>query len=82
MPAPPIAARAVKAPLRFSVGHADSDEDLLDLVEAELVAGSVVELRGPGRFVAGDHLHVLQESLVLKVDGDARRPEAVAANRR
>ena len=58
------------------------DHDSLHFIERNLVAGAVVELRRPRRFVGGNSLGVLDGAAVLEVGGDARGPERVAARRR
>ena len=47
----------------------------LDLIEADLVGGAVVELGGAGRLVGGDGLGVLDTAAVEQVGGDAGGPE-------
>lgn len=63
------------APLHFL------DHDPFDLVQADLVGGSVVELRCPRGFMRCDLLGVLECAAVLQVGGDAGPAERVAANR-
>ena len=43
----------------------------LDLVEADLVGGAIVEFGRPRRLVGRDLLGVLQRAAVLEVGGDA-----------
>ena len=68
-------------PGRIAVSSA-SDDDPFDLVEADGVAGSVVEFRRSGRLVAGDALGVLQPTAAVQVGGNPRGSKGVAAGRR
>jgi len=58
------------------------DGDAFDLVEADLVGRSVVELGCAWGLVGGDLLRVLQRTAVLEVGGDAGGAEGVAAEER
>lgn len=53
------------------------DCDALDLIEGNVVAGAVVELRCLRRFVVGDLLRMLQRAAVSPERGDAGGPERV-----
>ena len=57
-----------------------SNRDLLDLVEAHVVAAPVVEPRRPWRLMRGDLLRHLQTAAIFEVGGNARRPKRVTAN--
>src|SRR5919109_1598664 len=59
-----------------------SNQNPLDLVEGDGIAGAVVELGGARRLVRGDRLGVLNGAPVLEVGGDAGRPEPMAADAR
>ena len=59
-----------------------SDHDAFDLVERDRVRRPVVQLRRPGRRVAGNLLGVLERPPVRQIRRDTRRPERVAARRR
>jgi hypothetical protein len=59
---------------------AQSNPDLLDLVEVDLVAGAVIELGRLGRLAVGDGLGVLDGAAAFQVGGDAGGPEGVAAD--
>jgi len=52
--------------------------DLLDLIERDLIAAPIVELRSARAFVRRHLLGVFEESAVFEVDGDAGRAEGVA----
>jgi hypothetical protein len=56
-----------------------SDHDPLDLIEAELVAPAIVELRRARRGVVRHRRGLFQRAAVLEIGRDARRPEAVVA---
>ena len=51
-----------------------------DLVERDLVAGPVIELGRPDRFVSCDPLRVLQRTVIVKVSRYARSAERVAGD--
>ena len=68
-------------------GHPDvqsqahsSDQNSLDLIEADLVAAPVIELGGAGRGVVGDHRRLLQRAAVLEVGRDAGGAKGVIAD--
>ena len=52
--------------------------NLLQFIERHCVIAAVVEFRGAGGFVPGHLLRRFEFPAVLQIDGDARRPEAVA----
>ena len=54
------------------VGH-----NAVDLVETNLVAPAIVELRGARRRVVRHHRGLFQRAAVFEVSRDSRRPEAV-----
>jgi len=45
----------------------------------KLLAGTVVELGGAGRFMIGKRLGVFERAAVLKIGGDTGRAEGVTA---
>src|SRR5207245_1900338 len=51
----------------------------LDLIERDLVVAAIVELGRARAFVRSHLLRVLDETAIDQIDGDAGRPEAVAA---
>lgn len=58
-----------------------SNQDTFDLVEADGVAGAVVEFSGAGRLVACDPLSMLKPAVKPQVRGDPRSSKRVAARR-
>ena len=54
------------------------NHDPFDLIEADLVAGAVIELGGAGGLVGGDGLGVFDRAAVEQVGGDAGGAEGVA----
>ena len=56
------------------------EQNLLNLIQAHRVAGSVVEFGGSGGFVRSDALGVFQRAAVLQIDRYSRSPERVAAD--
>src|SRR6266404_7166402 len=59
-----------------------SNRDSLDLVQCNLVACSVVELRSAGRLVRSDSLRVLYSTAILQISCDASGAESVATGGR
>lgn len=59
-----------------------SDQDALNLVSVHLVGAPVIELRGVGRGVMGDHGGTFQRAAVLQVGGNAGGPEGFVADPR
>jgi hypothetical protein len=57
-----------------------SNRDPLDLVECDLIAGTVVELGRTRAFVRRHRLGVLERAAPLKVSGDPRSAKSVAAD--
>src|SRR5258708_37046564 len=56
-----------------------SNHDPLDLIEAELVAPAIVELRRARRGVVRHRRGLLKRAAVLEIVGYPRRPETVVA---
>ena len=56
-----------------------SNHNPLHLIQRDLVARAIVELRRPGRFVRGDRLGVLDRAAVFEIRRDPSCPERVAA---
>ena len=56
-----------------------SNPDAFDFLRRKFLAGTVVELGGPRRFVRGDLLRVLQRAAILHIGGDTGRAKCVAA---
>ena len=56
------------------------DMNPLDLIEREFLFGSVVKLRGAGRFVARNLRRNLQRASIAQVLGDAGTAEAVTGD--
>jgi hypothetical protein len=54
-----------------------SNQDALDLVQANLVVAAVIELGRARRGMIGDHRGLLQRAAVLEVGRDAGGPEGV-----
>ena len=61
-----------------SVSRIVLDVNPLDLIERQFLVHAVVELRGAGRFVAGDAGGGFQIPAVAQVLGDAGPPKAVS----
>jgi hypothetical protein len=57
-----------------------SDDDPFDLIEAQIVAPPVIELRRPGAGMIGHCGGFLQRAAVLEICCDAGRPETVVAD--
>ena len=57
------------------------DQNPLDLIQADGVAGAVIQLGRARRFVVGDLLRMLEYTTVLQVRRNARSSERVAAGR-
>jgi len=58
-----------------------SDKNPLDLIQADRIAGAVIELGGARRLMRRNLLCVFNCTTVLEVGGNARSPERVAAGR-
>jgi len=56
------------------------NQDPLDFVKRDLIAGAVVELGSPPRFVGRDRLGIFDRASVLQVGCDPRGSKSVAAN--
>src|SRR5271169_2715288 len=63
----------------YWVGVIALDHNPLDLIEAELVAPAIVELRRARRGVVRHRRGLFQRAAVLEIGRDAGRPEAVVA---
>jgi hypothetical protein len=61
----------------YWVGVIALDHNPLDLIEADLIAPAIVELRRTRRGMVRHRRSVFQGAAVLRIRGDARRPEAV-----
>src|SRR5580693_8606988 len=72
-------ARAVQLPTLSRNLPAASNDDPLDLIEAELVAPAIIELRSARRGVVRHRGGLLERAAVLEIGRDARRPETVVA---
>ena len=58
-----------------------SDHNSLDLIEAELIAPAIVELRRARRGMVRHRRRLFECAAVLELGGDPGRPEAVVAER-
>jgi hypothetical protein len=56
------------------------DHNPLDLVERDLIAGVILELRRARTFVRRHRLSILQSAAVFKAGGDSCRPKRVTTN--
>jgi hypothetical protein len=56
-----------------------SNHNQFHLIERDLIARAVIELRRPRRFVRGDRLGILDRAAIFEIRGDPVRPEGVAA---
>ncbi|MGH7102445.1 MAG: hypothetical protein ACREFJ_08610 [Acetobacteraceae bacterium] len=74
------AARAGQKNVDGALMQSASDSDLFHPVERNLLASSVIQLRGARRDVVGNRLSVLEQAVVLQVGGDPCRPERVIAD--
>jgi hypothetical protein len=55
------------------------DHDPLDLIEADLIAPAIIELRGARRGMVRHRRGLFKRAAVLEIGGDPCRPEAVVA---
>jgi hypothetical protein len=65
----------------FAGGKALSNPEPSDLFGSELLAGAVIQLGRPPRFVVGDGLGMFQRPAVLEIGGDAGGAKCMAAGR-
>jgi hypothetical protein len=65
--------------LQGNYAGADSDRNPLNLIQRDLVARAVVELRCPRGFVRGDPRRIFKRAAVFEICRDASRAERVAA---
>jgi hypothetical protein len=61
--------------------HQRSDQNSLDLIQANGIIGAIIELRRARRLVICDLLRVLDYTTVLQISGDPGGSESVAAGR-